>query len=100
TQSKTTVPPTIIPNNPAKAVVRFHSNDNIIKGPNADPKPAQAFPTKFKILSFGFKDNKRAIAATISTEALLIRSILRVVVYWGKKFLKISSVIELEVTNN
>ena len=40
-------------------------------GPNAEPNPAQAFPTKFRIESFGVKDNKTAITATIKTDKRL-----------------------------
>lgn len=53
-QKITTNEPVKIPAIAPYLVRRFQYSDNKTKGPNAAPNPAQALPTKFKIVSFGF----------------------------------------------
>src|SRR5699024_1673891 len=96
----TVSPPTIIPNNAPLTVVFFQTRERIINGPKAAPNPAQALPTRPKILSLGFNDKTKDKIATINTDIRLMRSMALGVAYFLKKVLKISSVIELEVTNN
>ena len=65
------MPPVNIPANAPCQEVFFQKSEKTITGPNADPNPAQAFPTKFRIESFGVNDSNTAITATIKTDKRL-----------------------------
>src|SRR5699024_1547002 len=81
----------------------FQYKLNSTRGPNADPKPAQALPTRFRIVSFGVHAiiidaiattiTDRRPTSTNSFSCFLAASSTR------NNFSK-SSVNELEVTNN
>ena len=66
-QSKTVIAPVIIPANAPLRVIRAQNTENTTIGPNAAPKPAQAWLTKSSTLLLGLIANKIAITETNST---------------------------------
>src|SRR5699024_134629 len=52
-QMMTTIAPDNIPLTAPVRLKPFQYKLNSTRGPNADPKPAQALPTRFRIVSFG-----------------------------------------------
>src|SRR5699024_596663 len=66
-QNNTTIDDVTIPAIAPFLLKPFQYNDINTRGPNAAPKPAQALPTKFKIVSFGVHANIIATIATSNT---------------------------------
>ena len=70
----TTTAPVIIPDKAPACDKPFQYNEKITKGLKAAPNPAQAFPTKFKIVSFGDQAIQIATIATNNTDNLPTRT--------------------------
>ena len=63
----TVTAPTMIPESAPQTFIRFQYKLNRMAGPNAEPNPAHAYPTKSRMVSFGVKDNEMATIETSRT---------------------------------
>ena len=93
----TVTAPTMIPESAPQTFIRFQYKLNRIAGPNAEPNPAHAYPTKSRMVSFGVKDNEMA---TIETSRTVKRPIQTSCLSVASRLKNISSVNALDVTRS
>ncbi len=67
-QINTVAAPTIMAASAPHSFIRFQYRLSRIAGPKAEPKPAQAYPTKSRMVLFGFNDKSTAITAMTKTD--------------------------------